>query len=191
MTCIAAIQNPETGEIAIAADGYTCGQDYLSNRTSRKIAIHDSGGIVMAVTGSVGYTNAAHELMRRTLSEGIGISDIVEEYEKLLVARGFLRVRDDSLRRETFDYRAVIVLGGKIYDIDPASQWCEIGPGFPATRGSGASEAMGACLALSEVLGLDDPCKIVRMAVEAACKCVLSCGGKIMVWSSTRGETNV
>jgi ATP-dependent protease HslVU (ClpYQ) peptidase subunit len=175
VTVIIAIEHPDTGERAIAADGrHTCGDSIISEKVEK---LATNGRVVVGFSGSVQLLVAVREILRSP--EGAKFTSVTE-----VAAAARQHVDTAGWKRNEFDgkppewhFWGVGIDSVGIWNIDSAFTATSVEPGRPATAGSGGPEAMGAVMVMIEA---EDwrPEEVVRRAVAAAAKCTTGCGGQ-------------
>ena len=176
MTVIIAIEHPETGERAIAADGrHTAGDAIISEKVEK---LASNGRVVVGFSGSVQLVLVARKLLGSP--EGAKLTSVLE-----VAAAVREHVETANWKRNEYDGKppewhlwGVGLDSAGIWNIDSGFAVSPVEPGRPAAAGSGGPEAMGAVIVLTESEGwrAED---VVRRAAGAAGRCTTGCGGEI------------
>jgi ATP-dependent protease HslVU (ClpYQ) peptidase subunit len=174
MTVIIAIEHPETGERAIAADGRVCSGNAIVTESYERLAT-SAGPLIIGLAGKFKAMQIMKVVMREK-SPGT-VEEAVAALREAINADSWTAEKDDG-GRGRLDIAGIGIDRTGIYDIGSSLDFTPIEPGRPAVAGSGGSEAAGAAAVLTATAGWS-PAAVVREAVEIACRFDVSCGGEI------------
>jgi hypothetical protein len=185
MTAILAIQHPDTGAIAIGADGRAHGAGSIISDTTRKL-VSCGAGVIVGTTGSY----RINTLLQRDAPTPEALDSPVgfcEWLRGLVIADGWEPEKEARMPPAYFDGMVIAWgIGNErgVYDLDGKFGLSRMAPGWPAARGS-SDVAAAALLGLTDggTLRGWEPAATVRRAIEIAGMIEVTVGGKIEVLS--------
>lgn len=184
MTVLIALEHPDTGERAIAADGRCTSGGRIVSEVQRKV-VSIGGEAWLGISGH----HLAIALLRDKLRDRQypGGDAMSLELRAAIRDAQLWKWEEEDGAVSTVDFNAVLLGPDGAWSIGADLSAVLAPAGWPAIGGSGGLEAAGAALALIRSSGVSwRPSEVVREAVAVACAFDVGCGGEVYVETMAR-----
>lgn len=180
MSVILAVEHPQTGEIAIGADGQSSDGGFRCSLASAKLMELRPGWIV----GAAGQLSVMRALRRLVAVPPEAPDDLAAALRTELKVDGWTPIEDKG-EPAVYNYSLVLVIGDGdwrgVWDLCSGGSVERFEPGYPLAVGSGREAASAAFLRALELRPEWSPYVEVEAAIRVAAQLCTGVGGKISV----------